>query len=194
MIVERLQSGTATQVTVHGRQVTVGFTTALGQAYSIGAARRTPDPAVVTPTTVPPTTTTTLPPTTTTTAPTTTTTAPTTTTTAPTTTTTTPPCAVTKVTNPAQVSRRPSGRLTNDVTVGVTTSGTCTGLRLSYVPSGASPTILTLTKVNATTWSVVIPGQGSPGAQTWTLGSKTLSVLPATGTTAYPTTGSMTVT
>ena len=185
VIVERLQSATAPHATVTGRRVTVAFTTALGQTYSIGGARRTPDALVATTTTSPPTTTTststTLPPTTTTTVP------PTTTTTAPAT-----PCVVTSVTNPFLVFRTSSRRLTGDVAVVVTTSGTCTGLRLSYVPSGSSPaTVLTLTKVSATTWSATIPGQGSPGAQTWTSGSKTLSVLPASGSTAYPTTGSM---
>jgi hypothetical protein len=184
VIVEKLQSPSSVHVALAGRKVTVAFTTALGQAYSIGAARRTPDPLVATSTTVPPTTTTstttTLPPTTTTTV------APTTTTTVPAT-----PCVVTSVTNPFLVFRTTSRYLSGDVAVVVTTTGTCTGLRLSYVTSSDSPTVLTLTKVSATTWTVTIPGQGSTGAETWTSGSKTLSVLPASGTTAYATTGSV---
>lgn len=182
VIIQQLESATALTVAIQGRQVVVAFTTLLGETYSIAAARRTPDALVATTTTLPATTTTTIPATTTTLPPTTTTT-----------TTITTPCVVTSVvSDPVLVFRHPSRRLSEDVTVVVTTTATCSGLRLSYVPSGSSPTtVLTLTQTGAATWAASIPGQGSAGAQTWTSGTKTLRVLPATGTTPFPTTGTM---
>ena len=176
VIVERLQSATAPHATVSGRRVTVAFTTALGHTYSITGARRTPDASGAGSTTMPPTTTTL--------APTTTTLPPTTTTTAPV------PCGIASVTPSPSFVFRTGSQLPSDIVVLVTTTGTCSGLRLSYVPSGTA-TVLALVKTAATTWSVSIPGLGSPGAQTWTSGFKTLSVLPATGSTAFPTTGTL---
>ena len=198
VVVEQLAGPSAVQISFRGqRQVSVAFTTALGDPYSITAARRTPDAANVATTTTTsniPVTTTTTPPTTTTTAPTTTTTAPTTTTTAPTTTTTTAACSVTSVTpSPFVVFRTSSRRLAVEVDVTVATTGSCTGLRLSFSPDGGTPTVLPLTKGTGTTWSTTIPGQGDAGAETWTATTKTLRVLPASGTTAFPTTGSLVV-
>jgi hypothetical protein len=181
VIVEQLSGPAAVTVGFRGaRQVTVGFTTAQGEPVSIGAARRTPG-AGTTSTVVP----------TTTTAPTTTTTTTVPTTTVPTTTTTTVPCSVSEVAPASFVWRTASRTLAFDVGVTVTTSGSCSGLRLSFVPDGGAATVLSLSQANGSTWTATIPGSGSSGAETWTSGTKTLSVLPASGSTPFATTGSL---
>lgn len=97
------------------------------------------------------------------------------------------PCSVTSVTpSPAGVGRNGSGKLSANVTVTVVTSGSCSGLKLRFMPQATNVDV-SLSQSGAN-WTYMI----GKNDYTWNSGPHALTVLNASDV-AFPTTGSLQV-
>lgn len=84
-----------------------------------------------------------------------------------------------------------------NVAITVTTSGTCTGLRVKYFPKSPSSVVADLTMTSVGVWTYTIPGQSGTLPATWSTGTKQVQVLPAASvgnTPIYSNTTAFTVT
>jgi hypothetical protein len=95
-------------------------------------------------------------------------------------------CAVSSVTpNPASVGRQSNQRLASSVIVTVQTTGPCSGLRLQYFPDADEVIGNLVQQGTSGTWTLTLGNGG--GDPKWVTGNHTLTVFPASGTTALAT-------
>ena len=80
--------------------------------------------------------------------------------------------------NPAQVGVGSlNNTLTSDIAIALTSTGTCTGLQITFTPGSAGPSVVPLTAGAAGAWS----GSLSGSAYVWTKGTKTLNFTDSAG-------------